>query len=643
MENLILSVLFLAPLAGFLFNGLRFRSENCILSGTVGTIACVSSFVSVLCLFYFYIQGGKASLEIHFFNWLHVGSFKANAAFLIDSISLTMAAVITGVGALIHLFSIGYMNHDKRPSKYFAYLNFFIFNMLILILADNLPLMFIGWEGVGLCSYLLIGFWFQHEEKAKAGMKAFIVNRVGDLGFLFGIFTLFYLFGTVQFKELEGVLPTVPVTWGLLPLACLSLFVGAMGKSAQIPLYVWLPDAMAGPTPVSALIHAATMVTAGVYMIIRLHDLFILAPSVMLMIAITGACTALMAALIATSQWDIKKILAYSTVSQLGYMFLAVGVGAFTAGLFHLVTHAFFKALMFLGAGSVIHSLSGEQDIRKMGSLKKQMPITYVTFFWGWLAIIGIPPFAGFFSKDEILWFSWSSTYGHPILWCIGFLTAVLTAFYMTRLMGYVFWQKKSSNRNVKESPYVMTFPLCVLGILSCVGGMIGIPHIISAVLPGHLPHILDKWVSLDVQNVRIPHASVTSEWILMGLSVIAAIGSAFFAYALFVRRTNRFEKLVKKLVPAQHVFENKFFIDEIYQATIVLPLNSLSRSLWNQIDAQFIDKIGAICVFFVRKCGLFFKEFQRGNLQVYAIHIFFGLVMIVTIVFLTISKEAIF
>ena len=400
-SHILIAILLLAPLVGFFFNGLRYKSPNYKLAGGVASGAVAISFICTLLLWFQLMEMPEEGRRItaHFFDWITVGDFKARGAFLVDPISLIMLLVITGVGFLIHIFSIGYMSHDARPAKYFSYLNLFLFNMLLLVLGDNLLVMFVGWEGVGLCSYLLIGFWFTDSEKASAGMKAFITNRIGDAGFLLGIFFLFVTFGTIEFAELSSSISGVPESgWGgPITWACLFLFIGATGKSAQIPLYVWLPDAMAGPTPVSALIHAATMVTAGVYMIVRMHEVFLMAPYVMMLIAVIGASTALMAASIGMTQWDIKKVLAYSTVSQLGYMFLGVGVGAFMPALFHLMTHAFFKALMFLGSGSVIHAIGGEQDIRKMGGLKRFMPVTHVTFVLGWLAIIGLPPFAGFF------------------------------------------------------------------------------------------------------------------------------------------------------------------------------------------------------------------------------------------------------
>ena len=444
------------------------------MAGTVATGAAVVSFLCSLLLFKELCNAARvASCGQPVFEWIDVGALHVPFGFVVDQISAIMILVITGVGSLIHLFSVGYMSHDERPAKYFAYLNLFLFNMLVLVLGDNLLITFVGWEGVGLCSYLLVGFWFTDAQKASAGMKAFVTNRIGDAGFLIGIFILFFTFGTVNFADLLHLMPAAPeALWtGPITLATLCLFLGATGKSAQIPLYVWLPDAMAGPTPVSALIHAATMVTAGVYLFVRMSGVLVMAPHTMEVIAWVGALTALVAATIGMTQWDIKKILAYSTVSQLGYMFLAVGVGAFSAAQFHLMTHAFFKALMFLGAGSVIHGMHEEQDVRKMGGLRKYLPITHITFVLGWLAIIGAPPFAGFFSKDEILWQAFSSPHGSKALWAIGALTAAMTAFYMTRLMALTFWGKSRFGHDVHphESPPAMTIPLIVLGCF--VGG----------------------------------------------------------------------------------------------------------------------------------------------------------------------------
>ena len=487
------------------------------------------------------------------------------------------------------------MSHDDRPAKYFSYLNLFVFNMLLLVLGDNLLVMFVGWEGVGLCSYLLIGFWFTDSEKAVAGMKAFITNRIGDAGFLLGIFILFMTFGTIDFAELSLAMPGSPESgWnGPITLACLFLFIGATGKSAQIPLYVWLPDAMAGPTPVSALIHAATMVTAGVYMIVRMHEVFLMAPNVMMIVAVVGALTALMAASIGMTQWDIKKILAYSTVSQLGYMFLGVGVGAFIPALFHLMTHAFFKALMFLGSGSVIHAMGGEQDIRKMGGLKKFMPITHVTFLLGWLAIIGVPPFAGFFSKDEILWyflFQFSRKFVLVGYGCDGCMYDGLLydAFDGPYVLGVKAVCPKSIHPH--ESPKTMTFPLVILGILSLVGGWVGIPHVISAILPGHPPHILEHWLEPVLKNVALENTSASQEWGLMGLSVILAVVFAKLAYHFYIEKPDKPKVVAKRMGVLYNLVYNKYWVDEVYFGKIVRPLMDMSRGLWFYIDVNLIE-----------------------------------------------------
>lgn len=494
-HSILMAILILAPLVGFLINGFRYQKHSANVAGTIATIMAVISFICSLTMMVDLVSmpAESRNISVQFFEWMAVSNFKINMGFTVDAISAIMILIITGVGSLIHLFSIGYMHHDSGAAKYFAYLNLFLFNMLLLVLGDNLLVMFVGWEGVGLCSYLLIGFWFTDSQKAAAGMKAFITNRIGDAAFLLGMFVLFLTFGTLNFQEINNLVPANPELMWLAPITMgtMFLFIGATGKSAQIPLYVWLPDAMAGPTPVSALIHAATMVTAGVYMIVRLNPLFLMAPNTLMVVAIIGALTAVLAATIGMTQWDIKKVLAYSTVSQLGYMFLACGVGAFGAAMFHLMTHAFFKALMFLGSGSVIHAMHEEQDIRKMGGLRKYLPITHLTFFFGWLAIIGIPPFAGFFSKDEILWMSFHSPYGHQALWAMGAVGAAITAFYMTRLMCLTFWGKSRVPASVHphESPISMTIPLIVLGLLSIVGGWVGVPHVIGEALGG-IPNV---------------------------------------------------------------------------------------------------------------------------------------------------------
>lgn len=641
-HQILIAILLLSPLVGFLINGYRFRSSNYVAAGSVATASVVVSFGCAIALF-FELLGMPAEsrrIAVSFFEWIAVGNLKINAGFVVDQISSIMILIITGVGSLIHLFSIGYMHHDKGVTKYFAYLNFFIFNMLILVLGDSLVTLFVGWEGVGLCSYLLIGFWFSDTAKAAAGMKAFITNRIGDAAFLIGMFILFKTFGTLNFSELIALAPTtIEASWlGAVTLGTLMLFIGATGKSAQIPLYVWLPDAMAGPTPVSALIHAATMVTAGVYMIIRLNPLFVVAPNTMAVIAIVGALTVVMAAIIGITQNDIKKVLAYSTVSQLGYMFLAVGVGAFGAGMMHLMTHAFFKALMFLGSGSVIHAMHEEQDIRKMGGLKKYLPITHWTFVMGWLAIIGFPLFSGFFSKDEILWQAYSSPRGHMLLWALGAFGAIITAFYMTRLMALTFWGGSRVDKHVHphESPWLMTVPLIVLAILSVVGGFIGVPHLIGEYL-GHIPNFWEHWLSPVIQ--KLPEAtgesmhSATEEWVLMGVTLFLVLLSAASAYVIYTKKIKVAENMKQSLGPVYNFVNNKYYVDEFYNMAVISPIVKFGKGLWKFIDVQVIDRVTYLASDVAISGGKIMKSAQNGNMQSYAMYIGVGLVIILSYV----------
>jgi NADH-quinone oxidoreductase subunit L len=635
-------LLLFAPLVGFLVNGLRFRSKDAKLAGTIACSAMAISFLSAIG-FFFKLKGLPAEeriLQFVLFDWIQVGNFNAPMAFTIDPLSMVMTLIITGVGFLIHLFSVGYMDHDERPAKYFSYLNLFVFNMLLLVLGSKLLVMFVGWEGVGLCSYLLIGFWFTDPAKATAGMKAFITNRIGDAGFLLGIFTLFGIFGTVSFVGINNfainnadVLSDGGLVggWGApLTLACLFLFVGAMGKSAQIPLYVWLPDAMAGPTPVSALIHAATMVTAGVYMIIRLNPVFLLSPNAMFVVACVGAATALMAATIGVLQNDIKKVLAYSTVSQLGYMFLGVGVGAFGAALAHLMTHAFFKALMFLGSGSVIHAMHEEQDMRKMGGLRKQMPITHWTFVMGWLAIIGAPLFSGFFSKDEILWMAFHSPRGSVILWGVGFIAALFTAFYMTRLMAMTFWGKSRVPTDVHphESPWTMTVPLVVLAFLSVFAGWLCVPHGVGTLF-GHMHNYLDDWVHPLMADFEIPHGAndLQIEFMLMGFTMVMVFISASVAYYFYGKKPEIPEKNKESLKGLYDLVYNKYWVDEAYFKTLIQPLVRFSQVLWARVDVKIIDRVTYNLSDMVKNAGGGLKMVQSGNLQIYAMYILIGLV----------------
>lgn len=636
----LVSILLASPFVGFLINGIRRNHHSANVAGAIGSLAVFISFVCSI-LLWIDIQGmapDQRQIHVVYGSWMAIESLKVNFGFWVDQLSSLMILIITGVGFLIHLFSVGYMSHDESVAKYFAYLNFFIFNMLILVLGDSLVTLFVGWEGVGLASYLLIGFWFTDKEKATAGMKAFITNRIGDAFFLIGMFIFFVHFGTLDIQELNKMAPTlVESTWlGIVTLGTLFLFGGATGKSAQIPLYVWLPDAMAGPTPVSALIHAATMVTAGVYMIVRLNPLFLAAPNTMMVIAIIGALTVVMAASIGITQNDIKKVLAYSTVSQLGYMFLACGVGAFTTAFFHLMTHAFFKALMFLGSGSVIHAMEGEQDIRKMGALKKYLPWTHLTFMMGWLAIIGTPGFSGFFSKDEILWLSFHSPLGHWSLWVLGAIGATMTAFYMTRLMCLTFWGQSRVPKSVHphESPPTMLIPLFVLAILSVVGGYVGIPHVISAILPGHPENILEHWFAPIIKPIPgLEPADAAMEWGLMGASVGLALISVISAYQLYVKNPTAIENFTKKIQPVYQLVYKKYLVDEFYFGFIINPLVRLSENIWAYIDVRFIDKCTYWAADLMKGSGSFVRSLQNGNLQTYAMYIGIGLVVALSLV----------
>jgi NADH-quinone oxidoreductase subunit L len=639
-EYNLIATLILAPLVGFLINGFRVRHHGYRVAGAIATSAV---FISFICSVMLMIQllglpEEQRTLTASFMEWIHVGDFKVDFSFVVDQISIIMLLVITGVGTLIHMFSIEYMHHDKGVAKYFAYLNLFIFNMLLLVLGGNLLVMFAGWEGVGLCSYLLIGFWFNDEAKANAGMKAFITNRIGDAGFILGLFMLFVTFGTINISDMIQLVPKTPeLGWmGPLTLACLFLFIGASGKSAQIPLYVWLPDAMAGPTPVSALIHAATMVTAGVYMIVRLNPIFMAAPNALFVVACVGAATAVFAASIGITQWDIKKILAYSTVSQLGYMFLAVGVGAFGAGMFHLMTHAFFKALMFLGSGSVIHAMHEEQDIRKMGALRKYMPITHITFVMGWLAIIGTPLFSGFFSKDEILWMSFHSPMGGRGFWIAGVIGATMTAFYMTRLMALTFWGESRVSKDVHphESPLLMTIPLIILAVLSVLGGWVGIPHLIGSALPWHPENLWEHWLHFKITPVPgLAEAEASQEWALMATSVCLASLSAIIGYNLYAKKSAIPANFAKSIGPIHRLVSEKYYVDELYELSVIKPLVQFSKNLWMYVDVNFIDKCTFWITDIIKGAGQMVRTLQNGNLQQYALYMAMGLIVFLSFI----------
>ena len=557
------------------------------------------------------------------YTWMRVGDFSIQVAFLLDPLSTVMALVVTGVGFLIHVYSVGYMAHDPSYRRFFLYLNLFMFAMLTLVLADNLLLMFVGWEGVGLCSYLLIGFWYERPSAAEAGKKAFIVNRIGDFGVILAMLMLFTYGGSLQYERLFAMAPHVfALGGGLITGAMLLMFLGATGKSAQLPLYTWLPDAMEGPTPVSALIHAATMVTAGVYLVARCHVLFELAPVALQTVAVIGAATALFAATIGIAQNDIKRVLAYSTVSQLGYMFLACGVGAFGAAIFHLMTHAFFKALLFLGAGSVIHALSDEQDLRKMGGLASRLPWTHATMLTATLAISGIPPFAGFFSKDEILHGAFAS--GHHVIWLVGLIGAALTAFYMFRL--YVLCFRGPSRvtpeaaHHLHESPPTMIVPLVVLAALSVVGGWVGLPLLAGG-------HPFERWLAPSVESAAGAHGeaaahamSAGGEWLLMALSVAVALAGIALAVRAYLQDPEIAGRLRERLRVVHAVVFHKYWVDEIYDALVVSPIYRLSRWLWRVWDVKVVDGTVNGVGFTFEGVSAVLRLFQTGFVGTYAL-----------------------
>ena len=568
------------------------------------------------------------------------GTFRVDWGFTLDPLSAVMILVVTGVGFLIHVYSIGYMRDDPGYARYFTYLNLFTGMMLILVLGSSLLVLFVGWEGVGLCSYLLIGFWYTDVAKATAGMKAFLVNRIGDFGFLVGMMLLFAHFGTLNIQQVLGGVegPFLHET-ALLTAIGLCLFLGAAGKSAQLPLYVWLPDAMAGPTPVSALIHAATMVTAGVYMVARMSPLYMAAPAALATVAVVGAATALFAATIGLVQNDIKKVLAYSTISQLGYMFLGCGVGAFTAGVFHLTTHAFFKGLLFLGSGAVIHAMSGEQDMRKMGGLKTRLPVTYRTFWVGTVAIAGFLPFAGFFSKDDILWKAWES--GHPWLWLAGTCAALLTALYMFRLLFLTFSGTCRSSGEVQshihESPRSMTVPLMILAGLSVVGGWIGLSPALSF---GRHWNLFERWLEPVFEPARRVQAalsqgeahgaahSLTLEWLFILIALAVASLGTFLAYYFYRRRPELPGQLAGRFAAVYGLLRDKYHVDEIYQALFIRPLLGGSRAL-DGFDRDIIDSTVNGSGTAVQGFGQIARLFQTGYVRNYALSFLLGVVFI--------------
>jgi len=609
------------PLLGFLLNGFLGKRFGTRFVTFVGPLAIALSFAQSLVLFFQMLEAEGNVLKEHLYPWISSGNFEAGINFQVDQLSGLYLLVITGVGFLIHVYSVGYMDGESGYYRFFAYLNLFVFFMLILVLGDSFLLMFVGWEGVGLCSYLLIGYYFEKNSAAEAAKKAFLFNRIGDFGVLSAVMLIFLAFGSIEFATINAEAATQLEYGGALVTAItLLLFLGATGKSAQIPLYVWLPDAMEGPTPVSALIHAATMVTAGLYMVARLSHLFVLAPFTMNVIAVVGTATALLAATIAVTQTDIKRVLAYSTVSQLGYMFLAMGVGAFGAGVFHVMTHAFFKALLFLGSGSVILAVHHEQDMRKMGALKNKLPITYMTMLLGTFAISGIPFFSGFFSKDEILWKAYSSPLGGPWLWGVGFLTAGLTAFYMFRMIYLTFHGESRVDshtaEHVNESPFSMTIPLMILAALAVTGGFFGVPHVFHVI-----PNGMENYFQGFFAEIPSGHGTVSTEWTLMAFSVAFALLAWFFASRLYHSGFDLASGLRSKWESLYQLSLNKWYVDELYNTLIIQPGRLFSTHvLWRLFDQNVIDRAVNTTADVTRMVGNSIRPLQNGLTQNYAL-----------------------
>lgn len=650
ISNLPLWILLL-PLLGFVLNGVVLPLAKKGFAQTLPHQAAIAAtlpigfaFLCAMLAFKAIASGGP--LVVTPYKWLEIGGLSIDFSLKIDRLSGLLVMIITGVGTLIHIFSAGYMSHEPCVGRYFSYLSLFCFSMLLLVMGNELPLLFFGWEGVGLCSYLLIGFWYTETEKANAGKKAFIANRVGDLGFLIGAFLLFKMTGSFNFDVLTAKFAEWKTSGGFSPelvmFATLALFVGATGKSAQIPLFVWLPDAMSGPTPVSALIHAATMVTAGVYMIARLNGLFSLAPETLTVIAYVGAFTAIFAGSIGIAQKDIKKVLAYSTVSQLGFMFMACGVGAYQTAVFHLMTHAFFKALLFLGSGSVIHACSGEQDMTKMGGLKKYLPHTHFTMLIGSLAISGIPFFSGFFSKDEILYSTIALPGGHSPVFVIGVITAALTAVYTGRMLAMTFYGNERFSEDVRhhlhESPGLMLFPLYVLAGLAALGGFLGVPHLLGDYL-GHMPHHLGHWLAPVVPELHLPLTAVK----LPLHEAVVMIGSSLLAVCCFTlgvvafRHKQSLTDYLSSIAPIQKVLEHKYYVDEFYALVFLGPIAKLST-----LCAEFVDKLGIDGAVNgigsgAKKLGQRLRTIQDGDVQSYAlvmgVGLAVGLVMVLAMV----------
>ena len=625
METYLALVLILAPFVGFLINILFGKKLGKSVSGILGTFSIIISFL-ISIYFFNQINHSKTAVTIYLFDWIQISNFNISFGFLLDQLSILWLLFVTGIGSLIHLYSINYMHDDDNLHKFFAYLNLFVFFMITLVVGSNLLVMFIGWEGVGLCSYLLIGFWYHNQDYNDAAKKAFIMNRIGDLGLLIGIFIIGNIFSTIDYQTLKVTIASakdINDTW--IAVAALCLFIGACGKSAQIPLYTWLPDAMAGPTPVSALIHAATMVTAGIFMITRLNFVFDLVPNIQIIIAIVGAVTAFVAATIGLVQNDIKKVLAYSTVSQLGLMFLALGLGAYQVAVFHVITHAFFKACLFLGSGSVIHALHGEQDMRKMGGLRKVMPITFITMLISSLAIAGIFPLSGFWSKDEILLTAFEH---NKLLWIIGSVASIMTAFYMFRLMFLTFFNDfrgtEEQKKHLHESPSLITLPLIVLAILAAFGGLLNVPG------NNWLNHYLQP---IFGQEIHKEHVFGSTEYLLMGLAMVGALVGIGIAYYKYIKQSNIPEN-DGEISGFTKILYNKYYVDEAYETLFVNPINALSKFFRDSIEttlSNIVYGFGKI----TNDIGFQGKKLQNGNIGLYLFAFVLGVCAIISYLFL--------
>jgi NADH-quinone oxidoreductase subunit L len=627
-QTLLITLIPVLPLLGFLLIGLNVKRLGHSAASGIACGVVLASFVLALIIFS-QLPGDGRAIQVTLFDWIRAGNFSASMGFMVDPLSSLMMLIITGVGFLIHVYSIGYMHDDAGYNRFFAYLNLFIFFMLLLVMGSNYLVMFVGWEGVGLCSFLLIGFWFKNDSYNAAANKAFIMNRIGDLGMLLGIILIFVNFGSIEYLE---VFPkATELSTSILTLITILLFVGAIGKSAQLPLYTWLPDAMAGPTPVSALIHAATMVTAGIYMVARNNLLYTLSPISMEIVTYVGLATALFAATIAIAQNDIKKVLAYSTVSQLGLMFVALGLGAYSTGVFHMATHAFFKALLFLCAGSVIHALQGEQDLRKMGGLRKYIPLTFLTFLVGVLAISGIPPFAGFFSKDEIL----AKAFEHnQAIWLLAVIASLLTSLYMFRLLFLTFFgtvrASSSTMSHIHESPKVMTVPLIILALLSTIAGFAGLPEAFHAT--SWVGRFLDPVFAASHQIRREVPLDHSTEYVLMGVILTLTIVMIIVAYFMYVKRNSVPAEEGQKLSQVHNLVYNKYFVDELYAAVIVRPLYWVSSVFDRIIEQLGIDKLvngfGAAVVSGSKSIRLF----QAGSIGIYILFMVIGVIALLLV-----------